>query len=81
MKQLRMPVFFVSALVLVYAVSPQLGFSDNGVILFLLLLPLPVIWMVVRILKDGTPSSKTWEEHFYEDHAYKRRGSEEMNQE
>lgn len=80
MKQLRIPVFFVSALVLIYAVSPQLGFSDDAVVLFFLLLPLPVIWMVVRILKDGTPSSKTWEEHFYEDHPYKRRGSEEINQ-
>ena len=75
-----MPVFFVSALVLIYTVSPQLGFSDDAVVLFYLLLPLPVIWMVVRILKDGIPSSKTWEEHFYEDHPYKRRGSEEINQ-
>ena len=80
MKQLRIPVFFVSALVLIYAVSQQLGFSDDALVLFFLLLPLPVIWMVVRILKDGTPSSKTWEEHFYEDHPYKRRGSEEINQ-
>lgn len=78
MKQLRIPVFFVSALVLMYAVSPQLGFSDHAVILFSLLLPVPVIWMVVRILKDGTPSSKTWDEHFYEDHAYRRKGKEEM---
>ncbi|WP_407524247.1 hypothetical protein PDL71_01005 [Lacibacter sp. MH-610] len=78
MKELRIPVFFVSALVLMYAVSPQLGFSDDAVVLFFLLLPLPVIWMVVRILKDGTPSSKTWEEYFYEDHAYKRSGREKM---
>ncbi|HEX4956632.1 MAG TPA: hypothetical protein VFV46_00525 [Lacibacter sp.] len=79
MKQLRIPVFFVSALVLMYAVSPQLGFSDDAVVLFFLLLPLPVIWMVVRILKDGTPSSKTWGEHFYEDHSYQRNGTEELN--
>ena len=79
MKQLRIPVFFVSALVLLYAVSPQLGFSDDAVVLFFLLLPLSVIWMVVRILKDGTPSSKTWDEHFYEDHPYKRNGTEELN--
>jgi hypothetical protein len=78
MKQLKVPVLFVSTLVLIYALSPQLGFSDRAVYLFFLLLPFPVIWMVYRILKDGTPTAKTWEEHFYEDHPYKRRGREEM---
>jgi hypothetical protein len=78
MKKLKVPVFFVSMLVLIYAVSPQFGFTDHAVFLFFLLLPPAVIWMVYRILKDGTPSSKTWEEHFYEDHAYKRRGKEEI---
>lgn len=81
MEKLKVPVIFVSILVLIYAVSPQIGFSDTAVILFSLLLPVPVIWMVYRILKDGTPSSKTWEEHFYEDHSYKRRGREEMEKE
>jgi hypothetical protein len=81
MKQLKAPVFFVSILVLIYAISPQIGFSDSAVILFSLLLPVPVIWMVYRILKDGTPATKTWEDHFYEDHTYKRRGKEEMGNE
>jgi hypothetical protein len=78
MEKLKRPVFIVSALVLMYAVSPQMGFNDNAVVLFFLLLPLPVIWMVYRILKDGTPSSRTWEDQFYEDYAYKRRGREEI---
>lgn len=78
MKQLKVPVLFVSTLVFIYAISPGLGFSDNVVFLFFLLLPIAVIWMAYRILKDGTPTTKIWEEHFYEDHAYKRRGREEM---
>jgi uncharacterized membrane protein YqjE len=78
MKQLKVPILLVSTLVLIYSVSPQLGFNDQAVFLFFLLLPIAVIWMVYRILKDGTPTTKTWEEHFYEDHAYKRRGREEM---
>ena len=78
MKQLKVPVIFVSTLVLIYALSPALGFSDNVVLIFFLLLPVAVIWMVYRILKDGTPTEKTWEEYFYEDHPYKRRGREEM---
>jgi hypothetical protein len=81
MKQLKVPVIFVSTLVLIYAVSPKLGFSDHAVFLFFLMLPVAVIWMVYRILRDGTPSAKTWEEHFYEDHEYKRRGREEMLEE
>ena len=71
---------FVTILVLLYAVSPQLGFTDYAVIIFSLLLPMPVIWMVIRILKDGTPTAKTWEQDFYEDHAYVRRGKEEIHQ-
>lgn len=78
MKQLKVPVIFVSTLVLIYAVSPQLGFSDRAVLFFFLLLPPATIWMLYRILKDGIPSGKTWEEHFYEDSVYKRRGREEL---
>jgi hypothetical protein len=78
MKQLKMPVLLVSALLLIYALSPQLGFGDTTVFVLFLLLPPAVLWMVYRILKDGTPTTKTWEEYFYEDHPYKRRGREEM---
>lgn len=81
MKQLKVPVLFVSSLVLVYAVSPQLGFSDAGILLFFLLLPPATIWMVYRILKDGTPTTKKWEERFYEDYDYKRRGREGLTNE
>jgi hypothetical protein len=77
MKQLSVPVLIVSTLVLIYALLPQLGFTDRVVLLFFLLLPPATIWMVFRILKDGTPSTKVWEEHFYEDYSYNRRGREE----
>jgi hypothetical protein len=81
MEKLKMPVVFVSLLVFIYAVSPFLGFSDRAVFIFFLLLPVPVIWMVLRILKDGTPSSKKWDEYFYEDNQYIRNGKEEVAEE
>ena len=34
--------------------------------------PILVIYMVVRILKDGEPSELTWDEQFYEDKMQKR---------
>jgi len=30
------------------------------------------IWMIIRILKDGTPSEKSFDDYFYEDFEEKR---------
>lgn len=39
-----------------------------AIIAFLLLLsPAMVIWMVLKTLKEGIPSEKTFETHWYED--------------
>lgn len=78
MKQIKVPVFLVTALAVIYQLSPYIGFNAQLIFLLFLLLPFAMIWMVYRILKVGAPIEKTWEEYFYEDHAYKRRGREEM---
>jgi hypothetical protein len=77
MKKIKLPVFLVTALAVIYQLSPHIGFSDALIFILFLILPVAVIWMVYRILKDGTPTTKTWDEYFYEDHVYKRRGREE----
>jgi membrane protein implicated in regulation of membrane protease activity len=78
MKKIKVPVFLVTALAVIYQLSPFIGFNKQLIFLLFLILPFAMIWMVYRILKDGTPTEKTWEEFFYEDHHYKRIGKEEM---
>jgi hypothetical protein len=34
--------------------------------------PFLIIWMVYRVLRAKPVSDKTFQEHFYEDHSYKR---------
>ena len=72
MQRIHFPVFLATLFVLVYNMSPYMGFSDNAITAMFLLSPLVVIWMVIRVLKDGQPSTQTFTEHFYEDHAYRR---------
>ena len=71
MKGIWFPVIFVSGFLAVYV---MLAFFkvENVVITMFLISPFLVIWMVLRVLKDGKPSGKTFSEHFYEDSEYRR---------
>jgi hypothetical protein len=79
MNKLRFPIIAVTLFMLIYNTLPFLGTGDNWIIALFIISPFPVIWMAYRILKDGTPSGKTWDDHFYEDHAYRRNGKEELS--
>ncbi|MFN4284368.1 MAG: hypothetical protein ACK4E8_00220 [Lacibacter sp.] len=76
MQKIRMPVLLVTLFAFAYQATPWLGVSDNLIFALFLFSPVAVIWMVYRVLRDGTPSPYTWEERFYEDHPYERRGRE-----
>lgn len=67
-----MPILIATAYLVVFVVT--LGFSQILALSMLLvsLSPLPIIWMVYKVLRDGTPSSFTFEERFYEDYTYER---------
>ena len=77
MNKIRFPIITVSLFMLIYNALPFFGASKDWIIALFIISPFPVIWMVYRILKDGSPSGKTWDEYFYEDHAYRRNGKEE----
>ena len=79
MKKIRFPIISVTLFMLIYNALPFLGASPDWVIALFIISPFPVIWMIYRILKDGTPSNKTWDDYFYEDHAYRRNGKEELD--
>jgi len=49
-----------------YGLSPFLNIAWLTSLLFVLS-PIPVFWMVLRVLKDGVESDKRWEDgHFYD---------------
>ncbi len=77
MEKLQVPITTVTLFVIFYNALPWLGASDTLILVLFALSPFPVIWMAIRILKDGKPTDKNWDEHFYEDHPYRRNGKEE----
>lgn len=54
-------------LVFIILCSPILSVPIVFLLLYLLVLQCGFIWMVLTILKKGTPSEKTFDEQFYED--------------
>jgi uncharacterized membrane protein YqjE len=79
MNKIKFPLIATSLLLLLYHTLNFIGANSNLIILLFVMSPLAVIWMVYRVLKDGTPCNKTWDDSFYEDHSYRRNGKEEMN--
>lgn len=71
MKGIWFPVIFVSAFLAIYVLLAYFNI-ENVVITMFLISPFLVIWMVYKVLKDGTPSGRTFSEHFYDDSDYKR---------
>jgi hypothetical protein len=61
------PVTLVTAYLFIY--TSITAFSENTAIAYLLFAFSPVflIWMVVRVLKDGTPSGRTFDTYYYDD--------------
>lgn len=72
MKNSRFPVGFTTLAVLAFTLLSQFnvpmylmwggGFAG----------PFLVAWMVYKVLKDGVPSTREFNEHFYDDHEYRR---------
>lgn len=51
----------------VYTIIAFLGFSDDLAVIMFLLSPVFVIWMVYTVLRYGTPTTRTFDTHFYDD--------------
>ncbi|MEP6844483.1 MAG: hypothetical protein ABI861_00700 [Panacibacter sp.] len=78
MKRVRWIVLFVSLYAIFYQLTPQLGVTDEIILIMFFISPLLVIWMGYNILKHGKSSEYTFDERFYDDWDYKRNGREEM---
>ncbi|HET8860294.1 hypothetical protein [Marivirga sp.] len=66
MRKLIFPISLVTFIAFFYLVAAALNFSYPIVAGLFGILPIAIIWMVYKILKDGKHSGKTFEKHFYE---------------
>jgi hypothetical protein len=70
MNKVKFAVSFVTGAFLIFTIlcSPAVSFPIGFLLLFLFILQVSLVWMILTILKSGTPSSHTFDERFYEDH-------------
>jgi hypothetical protein len=64
MEKIKAPILVVSLILLFYTITPFIGIPYQITSFLFAISPLLVIWMVIRILKDGRHSGKTWSEGF-----------------
>lgn len=67
MKGIRLPVYVVTVYLILYTILHLAGVSLFILMPMFSVSPFLVIWMVYKVLKNGKPSSKTFEDQFYED--------------
>ncbi len=67
MRAIKIPVIGVTILALLYLLTPWLGANGTVVGLLFVVTSGMTIWMVTRILKDGTPAETTFDDQWYED--------------
>lgn len=70
MKRIIAPLFITTLYLIIYVVSAELDTTTRFTLFLFSLSPVPVIWMVYKVLRDGQPSPYTFSERFYEDYAY-----------
>jgi hypothetical protein len=79
MQKIKWPIAIVTTYLIIYQSAALLGFSDNTIAVMYIASPFLLLWMVYKILKDGTPSERTFDEYFYDDYDYKRNNIEETH--
>lgn len=67
MKNLHFPVIATTLVLFFYLISVYTNVVFSIVFMLFLILNVLTVWMVIRILKDGEPSGRTFEEKWYED--------------
>lgn len=81
MDAIKTPIYATTFLLFTLALAPFFGVPDVAIIVVTALSPLVVIWMVVRVLKDGTAPTQHFSDQFYEDYAAKRITERAVNEE
>lgn len=80
MKKIKFPILLVTLLVVIFNSLAFFDMDGRVITVLFAIAPFTVLWMVYRVLKDGTPADETWDDHFYEDHHYRRNGKEDARE-
>lgn len=72
MEKIKTPILLTTLYVFVYLAVCELDPTARWAIMLFSLSPLPVIWMVYRVLRDGKPCEFSFKEKFYDDYGYMR---------
>ncbi|MCH8546160.1 MAG: hypothetical protein LAT54_05460 [Cryomorphaceae bacterium] len=72
MEKIKLPIILTTIYLFLFVVISTFDALLALTFLLVSLSPIPIIWMVYRVLRDGTPSPHTFEERFYEDYEYER---------
>ncbi|MGY6745048.1 MAG: hypothetical protein ACXIUQ_20115 [Cecembia sp.] len=67
MKNYLFPVYLVTAFLIVYVTAIQANLSTALILFLFSISPLPVIWMVYKVLTADVKVNSTFEEKWYED--------------
>ena len=78
MKKVPLTINLVTLYAVIFQAAIIIALPLNIIFILFLLAPLPVVYMLYVILKDGQPSTHTFDERFYDDSDYVRNGKEEM---
>lgn len=70
MEKIWFPIAFTTLFMIFVNIIPFFGVAPAFIAFLLLFAPPLVIWMVIKILKDGVHSEKTFESHWYEDQPF-----------
>jgi len=70
MSKLKFPIAITTLVLILYNTMPFVGVPFAIIFGTLMLLTGLTIWMVFKILKDGTPPEKTFEDQWYEDRSH-----------
>ncbi|MGY6560502.1 MAG: hypothetical protein ACXITV_00185 [Luteibaculaceae bacterium] len=66
MDSIKFPLMFATYYLFIYVIFASVGTLNQLAMFLFSLSPVIVIWMVIRVLKDGKPSEKTFETDFYD---------------
>jgi hypothetical protein len=72
MEKIIWPIMVVTTFAFFYQLTPYMGFSDDAILSMFCFSPFPVLWLAYHLLKNGTASTRTFDEYFYDDIDYKR---------
>ena len=67
MENIKFPILVTTIFMLIVNLMPFLGAAYSIIATLLFFAPFIMMWMVYKTLKEGTPSKKTFDTHWYED--------------